>query len=104
MRAFLSGLCNFATNLYIFLVIKTFPDCKCALYCTVLYPRAVQNCTVLYCTVLYCTVLYPRPVQAAISPAGSYYFYASVAVAAALLGLTVLPETKVRHSKLYNDI
>ena len=42
MRAFLSGLCNFATNLYIFLVIKTFPDCKCALYCTVLY------CTVLY--------------------------------------------------------
>ena len=52
MRAFLSGLCNFATNLYIFLVIKTFPDCKCALYCTVLYctvlyPRAVQNCTVL---------------------------------------------------------
>ena len=30
MRAFLSGLCNFATNLYIFLVIKTFPDCKCA--------------------------------------------------------------------------
>ena len=88
MRAFLSGLCNFATNLYIFLVIKTFPDCKCA----------------LYCTVLYCTVLYPRAVQAAISPAGSYYFYAAVAVAAALLGLTVLPETKVRHSNLYNNI
>ena len=53
---------------------------------------------------MYCTVLYPRAVQAAISPAGSYYFYAAVAVAAALLGLTVLPETKVRHSKLYNDI
>ena len=63
-----------------------------------------MHCTVLYCTVLYCTVLYPRAVQAAISPAGSYYFYAAVAVAAALLGLTVLPETKVRHSKLYNDI
>ena len=85
MRAFLSGLCNFATNLYIFLVIKTFPDCKCA---------------TLYCTVLYCTVLYPRAVQAAISPAGSYYFYAAVAVAAALLGLTVLPETKVTHNTI----
>ena len=85
MRAFLSGLCNFATNLYIFLVIKTFPDCKCA---------------TLYCTVLYCTVLYPRAVQAAISPAGSYYFYAAVAVAAALLGLTVLPETKVTYNTI----
>ena len=63
-----------------------------------------MHCTVLYCTVLYCTVLYPRAVQAAISPAGSYYFYAAVAVAAALLGLTVLPETKVRHSNLYNTI
>ena len=63
-------------------------------------PRSAE----LYCIVLYCTVLNPRAVQAAISPAGSYYFYAAVAVAAALLGLTVLPETKVRHSNLYNDI
>ena len=26
MRAALSGFCNFAVNIYIFLVIKTFPD------------------------------------------------------------------------------
>ena len=28
MRAFLSGFCSFATNFYIFVVIKTFPECK----------------------------------------------------------------------------
>ena len=28
MRSFLSGLCSFATNFYIFLVIKTFPECE----------------------------------------------------------------------------
>ena len=28
MRAFLSGFCNFATNFYIFLVLKTFSSCK----------------------------------------------------------------------------
>ena len=42
--------------------------------------------------------------QAAISPAGSYYFYAAVAVAAALLGLTVLPETKVTYNTIQNNI
>ena len=35
-------------------------------------------------------------VQSSISDAGSYYFYAAIAFCAAILGLTVLPETKVR--------
>ena len=28
MRSFLSGFCSFATNFYIFVVIKTFPECR----------------------------------------------------------------------------
>ena len=35
-------------------------------------------------------------VQSSISDAGSYYFYAAIAFCAAILGLTVLPETKVK--------
>ena len=34
-------------------------------------------------------------VQSSISDAGSYYFYAAIAFCAAILGMTVLPETKV---------
>ena len=41
-------------------------------------------------------------VQSSISDAGSYYFYAAIAFCAAILGLTVLPETKVDKNHFFD--
>ena len=43
-------------------------------------------------------------VQSSISDAGSYYFYAAIAFCAAILGLTVLPETKVKCTNKKRNI
>jgi len=62
MRASLSGLCSLTTNIYIFLVIKTF-----------------------------------KSLQISLSTWGCYYLYAGIAACAAVMGLTVLPETKGKN-------